>query len=679
MVLIKTMKADLKETNNKEKGGETNEKISRSMREENRKMQSSCLKEVSQVCLHGCCPSPFLSAHEPQSKPSKLTSSSAACRRDFASKTTSSIFPNTHFTNHESLPTVQESFAEFTEAYPQYSDTYQVDQIRAQEYYHLSLSNHTCLDYLGIGLFSYSQLQKHESSTYRIASSSFPVPPQSPPLILDIPFFGVSYKTGNLKTQLLHGGPTSELESAIRKRIMTFLKISENDYCMVFTANKTSAFKLLAESYPFQSNRKLLTVYDYESEAIEAMANSSEKKGARVLSAEFSWPRLRIQSSKLRKMVVSKEKKKTKRGLFVFPLHSRMTGARYPYLWMSIAQENGWHVLIDACALGPKDMDSFGLSLCHPDFLICSFYKVFGENPSGFACLFAKKSAIPVLETSTSSGMVGLIPAEKLFRSATESPGTDTEVDKLATPGSISGPVPVQASQSGRLEDGKTYKIQHAEITEKLKGLGMTEISESEKPFEIIQEDNLKEKGEIECRGLDQVDSLGLVTISNRARCLINWLVNALLKLQHPNTKGIPLVRIYGPKIKFDRGAAIAFNVFDWKGEKVEPVLVQKLADRSNISLSYGFLHRIWFADKYQEEKDKVIERRRNEARVKDGNKRKDKNDMGIAVVTAALGFLANFQDIYKLWAFIAQFLDADFVEKERWRYTALNQKTIEV
>lgn len=447
---------------------------------------------------------------------------------------------------------------------------------------------------------------------------------------------------------------------------MAFLNISENDYCMVFTANKTSAFKLVAESYPFHSNRKLLTVYDYESEAVEAMANSSEKKGARVMSAQFSWPRLRIQSSNLRKMVVSKKNKK--RGLFVFPLHSRMTGARYPYLWMSIAQENGWHVLIDACALGPKDMDSFGLSLVRPDFLICSFYKVFGENPSGFACLFAKKSTVPVLETSTSSGMVGLIPSDSLFRS-----GTDMESQTLATPSSVSVPVPVptQISQSGRFVEVKTHEIQHA-----------AEISEKLKAIVIVEEDNIEQKGEIEYRGLDQVDSLGLVTISNRARCLVNWLVNALLKLHHPNTKGIPLVRIYGPKIKFDRGPAIAFNIFDWKGEKVEPVLVQKLADRNNISLSYGFLHNMWFADKYQEEKDKVIERRGNngnEAKGTAGIKRKDKNGTGIAVVTAALGFLADFHDIYKLWVFIAQFLDADFVEKERWRYTALNQKTIEV
>ncbi|KAE8682344.1 small nuclear ribonucleoprotein [Hibiscus syriacus] len=526
-------------------------------------MEEDGKKLQSQACLRGCCPSPFLTSHDPQTKPSRPMNSSAACRRDFASKTSSSIFPNAQFSNHESLPSIHESFAEFTEAYPQYSDTVRVDQIRAQEYYHLSFSNHTCLDYLGTGLFSYSQLQKHESPTYRIPR--------------------------NLKTQLLHGGATSELESAIRTRIMSSLNVQENEYSMVFTANKTSAFKLVAESYPFQSNGNLLSVYDYESEAIEAMLNSSEKKGARVMSAEFSWPRLRIQSSKLRNMLVSKKKKqhqmKKRSGLFVFPLHSRMTGARYPYLWMTIAEENGWHVLIDACALGPKDMDSFGLSLFRPDFLICSFYKVFGDNPSGFACLFVKNSTIPMLETSITPGIIGLIPAEKL----TESPGTDAELENLS-------------SQFGRVE----------EVAEKLKGLEMIEV------------DNLKPKGEVECRGLDQVDSLGLLTISNRARCLVNWLLTALLKLQHPNTKGTPLVRIYGPKVRFDRGPAIAFNVFDWKGEKIEPVLVQKLADRSNISLSYGFLHHIWFADKYQEDKEKVMERS-NEPNSENGNKEKRK------------------------------------------------------
>lgn len=551
-----------------------------------------------------------------------------------------------------------------------------MDQIRAQEYYHLSQSNHTCLDYIGIGLFSSSQLHKQESSSQ---------------LNSDFPFFSISYKTGNLKTQLLHGGQESALESAMRNRIMDFLNISANDYSMVFTANRTSAFKLVAESYPYKTSRKLLTVYDYESEAVEGMIINSEKRGAKVMSAEFSWPRLRIQSAKLRKMVVSKRKKKKKRGLFVFPVHSRITGSRYPYVWMTMAQENGWHVLVDACALGPKDMDSFGLSLFQPDFLISSFYKIYGENPSGFACLFVKKSAISSLESSTSTGIVNLVPAKKLLQIAGDSSGTDTELeqisrlglqlDALGTASSFSGLISNHTTQTRRLErEGYESTEEGANRT----GLETSEIWESETQANLIKDKNSRSSRngdslEVVCRGLDQVDSLGLMMITNRARYLINWLVSSLRKLKHPNTEGFPLVKIYGPKIKFDRGPALAFNVFDWKGEKVEPVLVQKLADRNNISLSYGFLHHIWFSDKYAEEKGRILERREGGVKGMDANKLKAKSDLGISVVTAALGFLASFEDTYRLWAFVAQFLDADFVEKERWRYTALNQKTIEV
>ncbi|KAK9293218.1 hypothetical protein L1049_021207 [Liquidambar formosana] len=662
-------------------------------------MQSPCIRKATQVCLHGCCPNPILSLPEPTNRVSKSRSTFATSRRNFVVTTTSSFFPNAQFTNHESLPSLEESLIQFNKAYPQYSETHRVDQIRAKEYFHLSLSNSICLDYVGIGLFSHLQFQNQYSSTTAIASSSSSSAPPlqllSSPRYSDLPFFGMSYKSVNLKTQLLHGGQESKLESAIKKRIMGFLNISENDYCMVFTANRTSAFKLLAESYPFQSSQKLLPVYDYESEAVEAMISSSEKRGAKVMSTEFSWPRLNIHSAKLKKMVVSKRRnKKKKKGLFVFPLQSRMTGARYPYLWMSIAQENRWHVLLDACALGPKDMDSFGLSLFRPDFLICSFYKVFGENPSGFGCLFVKKSTVPVLEDSVSAGIVSLVPAKKLFRLPDESSGTDTELEliykfgipenELSTSSSFSGPISTQKRQSKSFEDGEIPQLQKTEANAKHKGLETSKIVESEKPADSVQHGDTKISGkgslEIECRGLDHVDSLGLIMISSRARYLTNWLVNALMKLQHPNTEeGISLVRIYGPKIKFDRAPALAFNVFDWKGEKVEPALVQKLADRNNISLSYGFLHQIWFSDKYQEQKENVMERRASEAQGMVGNQRKDKADLGIAVVTAAFGFLANFEDVYRLWAFVAQFLDADFVEKERWRYTALNQKTIEI
>lgn len=628
-------------------------------------MDNLSQNETSQTCPHQCCcnVSIFNSPNSQNTKP-KHRNSSSECRRTFASSTTSSVFPNTHFTNHESLPSFQESFNEFNKVYPQYSETEKVDHVRDKEYSHLSFSNHTCLDYIGIGLFSYSQMQQYHDtskSTHRKTQESLPQ-------FSDMPFFSISCKTGNLKTLLLHGGKDSEFESAMRKRIMNYLNISENDYFMVFTANRTSAFKLVADCYNFQKSRKLLTVYDHESEAVEAMISSSEKRGAKALSAEFSWPRLRIQSTKLRKMIVSKRKKKKNKGLFVLPLHSRVTGARYPYIWISIAKENGWNVLVDACALGPKDMDCFGLSLFQPDFLICSCYKVFGENPSGFGCLFIKKSATSILETNSSVGIVNLVQEKKQQDSILTLHLDEEEPFYMTSLSSM-----IQTSQPAKFVEGESSEIKIVEAPSVSKPSEICEIEEVEKQVQIhekgVKESDKNEHFDIECRCLDQVDSLGLLLINDRARYLINWLVNSMLKLKHPNTEGVSLVTIYGPKVKFDRGPAIAFNIFDWKGEKVEPVLVQKLADRSNISISYGLLHHIWFADKYADEKGRVLKE----------NKKKDNEKVGITVVTAALGFLANFDDIYKLWCFVARFLDADFVEKERWRYTALNQKTVEV
>lgn len=644
-------------------------------------LHSPGLREATQAFVQGCCSNPSSNMPELSNTTTpKPTGTLAACRRNFIESTDSFFFPNTQFTNHESLPSMKESFTQFRKAFPQFSETNKVDLIRATEYNHLSLSNHVCLDYLGIGLFSHSQTIPDCSSS----SSSSP-----PPQCSDFPFFSTLYKSVNLKTQLLHGDHSSELESAIKKRIMDFLNISEDDYCMVFTTNRSSAFKLVAESYPFRSSRKLLTVYDYESEAVEGMINTSEKRGAEVISAEFKWPRLRIHSEKLRKMLVRKKKQKRHRGLFVFPLQSRITGTSYSFQWMRTAQENGWHVLLDACALGPKDMNSFGLSLLHPDFLVCSFYKVFGENPTGFGCLFVKKSIIPILEDSTSTGMVNIVPSDMLFRSSQSSPGTDTELEQafsmgadeagVANPSSLVHNTSVQTKVPAELKVKKLsdYEMQSSKFSRNANG----KTKEVGKSVLLTVQEKKPELGangslEIKCRGLDHVDSLGLVQISNRMRCLINWLINALIKLQHPHTENkISLVRIYGPKVKFDRGPALAFNVYDWKGEKVEPVLVQKLADRSNISLSNGFLHQIWFSDNYEEEKERVLESRCEE---KERNKNK-KTCNGITVLTAALGFLANFEDTYRLWSFIARFLDADFVEKERWRYTALNQKTVEV
>ena len=54
----------------------------------------------------------------------------------------------------------------------------------------------------------------------------------------------------------------------------------------------------------------------------------------------------------------------------MFPVQYGVTGAKYSYQWIELAQQNNWHVLLDAGALGPKDMDPLGLSLFRPYFII---------------------------------------------------------------------------------------------------------------------------------------------------------------------------------------------------------------------------------------------------------------------------------------------------------------------
>ncbi|KAI9082766.1 hypothetical protein K1719_035340 [Acacia pycnantha] len=584
-------------------------------------MHSPCSGGVSSTpCFNGCFPSSILATSEESHADDTSVKESRSSGYDFVAATCSTLHPNAQFTNHEALPSLRESYLNFTKAYPLYSTTLKADQIRSQEYYHLNFSN-LCFDYTGYGLFSYAQQQQSCPATSMASSSSHP-----PPLLVPVqpPFFEISYKSVNLHSQVVYGGEESELESSIRERIMAFMNFSEDDYSLVFTANHISAFKLLADSFQFTPNGSLLTVYDHKSDSLDEMIKSCNKQGTtNIMSAEFSWPDLRINIKKLRKTILSKRDKK-KRGIFVFPVHSRVTGSPYSYMWMSMAQENGWHVLLDACSLAPKEMDTLGLSFFKPDFLVCSFYKVFGDNPSGFGCLFVKKSSISALNdspSSTSIGIVSLIPA--LRKPETLSDEEEIESEPQPDPKSSK-----RIETCGRLE--------------------------------------------IELRGLDQAEEVGLIGISNRGRYLVNWLVRALMSLQHPNSEtGLPLIKIYGSKINSHRGHAIAFNVFDWKGEKIDPFLVQKLADRNNISLGNATLQNVKMNEQEWCEVEGTGQPRKKKTMMK--------QDCGISVLTASLNFLTSFEDVYKLWSFISRFLDADFLEKERWRYVALNQETLEV
>ncbi|KAK7309239.1 hypothetical protein RJT34_05803 [Clitoria ternatea] len=826
------------------------------------------------------------------------------------------------FESEDDIPTLQEAFSKFLTMYPKYQSSEKVDQLRCDEYSHLSPK--VCLDYCGFGLFSFVQtLHYWESCT-----------------------FSLSEITANLCNHALYGGADrGTVEHDIKSRIMEYLNIPENEYGLVFTVSRGSAFKLLAESYPFHTNKKLLTMFDHESQSVAWMAQSAREKGAKVYSAWFKWPTLKLCSTDLRKQISIKKRRKkdSAAGLFVFPVQSRVTGAKYSYQWMALAQQNNWHVLLDAGSLGPKDMDSLGLSLFRPDFIITSFYRVFGYDPTGFGCLLIKKSVMASLQNqsgSTGCGMVKITPEFPLYLSdsvdgldglagieddedvgddgekasetrqgsqlpafsgaftpaqvrdvfetemdqdSSERDGTSTifeETESVSVGEVMKSPVfsedessensfwidlgqsPLGSDIAGQVKKQKvtsplppfwfsgrrnqkrkspkpTSKIhsspmyddrevnlgphdeQHvlsfdsavlsmsqeldrvkevpeedhvtednhysrngngldhlyvSEIQEEpgtskavnagsaaLKGSRLnnsTSIAqhhsmengstseicpdvkesairrETEGEFRLLgrregnryggggrffgleenepnskgrrvsfsMEDNQKEylshslepgdisatslddgevtsdgeygdgqdwgrrEPEISCRNLDHVNMLGLNKTTFRLRFLVNWLVTSLLQLKLSVSDGddkVNLVHIYGPKIKYERGAAVAFNIWDKTKGLINPEIVQKLAEKEGISLGIGFLSHIRILDNSRQHRGALNVEDTTLCKPMENGWRDGKGGfVRLEVVTASLGFLTNFEDVYKLWAFVAKFLNPVFIQE---------------
>ncbi|KAE8707065.1 prolyl endopeptidase-like isoform X1 [Hibiscus syriacus] len=824
------------------------------------------------------------------------------------------------FESEDSIPDLHEAFNKFLTMYPKYQSSEKIDQLRSDEYAHLSPK--VCLDYCGFGLFSYVQtLHYWESST-----------------------FSLSEITANLSNHALYGGAEKgTVEYDLKSRIMDYLNIPEHEYGLVFTVSRGSAFKLLADSYPFHTNKKLLTMFDYESQSVNWMAQSAREKGAKVNSAWFKWPTLKLCSTDLRKRISNKKKRKKDSavGLFVFPVQSRVTGAKYSYQWMALAQQNNWHVLLDAGSLGPKDMDSLGLSLFRPDFIITSFYRVFGYDPTGFGCLLIKKSVMGSLQNQsgfTGSGIVKITPEYPLYLSdsvdgldglggiedkevgangdkpsesrlgsqlpafsgaytsaqvrdvfetemdqdnSSDRDGASTifeETESISVGEVMKSPVfsedessdnsfwidlgqsPLGSDNAGQLNkpkiaspippfwfsgrknhkqlspkpttkiygspisddkdanlghddhvlsfDAAVLSVSHEldrvkEISEEGQFAGMngrshnhkkasdhtrvleieeeqsnsnalavgsvsgsaingarlnnssvfqnnglgngstseiaSEIKESairretEGEFRLLgrregnkyngsrflgleddhpsrgrrvsfsTEDTRKEhlrhtlepevsvtslddedytsdgeygdgqdwdrrEPEIICQHLDHVNMLGLNKTTLRLRFLINWLVTSLLQLKLPNPdgdSGVNLVYIYGPKIKYERGAAVAFNVRDRNKGLINPEIVQKLAEREGISLGIGFLNHIRILDNQRQQQGALNLNDTTLCQPMENGRHDAKSGfIRVEVVTASLSFLTNFEDVYKLWAFVAKFLNPAFIRE---------------
>src|SRR5688500_16226586 len=125
----------------------------------------------------------------------------------------------------------------FAAAYPSYSLTASLDDVRRREYPQLDAQGHIYLDYTAANLPPRSLITRH----------------------------------ANLLREQIIGNPhssnpasslTMELIERTRRAVLAFFNASPQEWVVVFTANATQALKLVGESYPFERGSEYLLTFD---------------------------------------------------------------------------------------------------------------------------------------------------------------------------------------------------------------------------------------------------------------------------------------------------------------------------------------------------------------------------------------------------------------------------------
>ena len=137
---------------------------------------------------------------------------------------------------------------------------------------------------------------------------------------------------------------------------------------------------------------------------------------------------------------------------------------------------------------------------------------------------------------------------------------------------------------------------------------------------------------------------------------LAGWLIEHMAALEHSN--GRPVVRIYGPADTNMRGATVAFNVYDARGDTIDHLTVEQRANEMNISLRTGC-----FCNPGAGElalglsKDDMIQCLDHPgSRMSLNEFRQCIDGKSTGAVRVSLGLVSNFEDVARFLGFLDQF-----------------------
>ena len=291
--------------------------------------------------------------------------------------------------------------------FPEYAQTVSLDELRATEYSRLDATGHAYLDYTGGGLYAECQVSEHNR-------------------LLREGLFGNPHSR-NPTSQA-----TTDLVERARAKVLEFFHASADEYVAIFTANASTALKLVGESYPFAAGDQYLLTFDNHNSV------NGIREYARARQAEISYVPLNLPEMRVDEAVLERQWKQARAGghnLFAYPAQSNFSGVQHPLAWIERAQAAGWDVLLDAAAFVATNR--LDLSACKPDYVTLSFYKMFGY-PTGIGCLLARREALRKLHRPWFAGgtiTVASVQGDRYFM-ADGAPGfEDGTLDYLSIPG----------------------------------------------------------------------------------------------------------------------------------------------------------------------------------------------------------------------------------------------------
>ena len=458
----------------------------------------------------------------------------------------------------------------FLASHPDYATTFALDDLRTTQYSRLDAQDQVYLDYTGGGLHAASQVHEHAQM---LSEQVLGNPHSASPSSMEM---------------------TRRVEQA-RAAVLEYFN-GTGEYTAIFALNASGALKLVGESYPFSPGGKLLLTADNHN-SVNGIREYARCKGVAVTYAPLTRPELRIDQSAMQSLLEQADP--TQANLMAFPAQSNFSGVKHALDLVARAQEKSWHVLLDAAAFVPTNR--LDLQVVSPDFVVLSFYKMFGY-PTGVGCLLVRNSTLKALRRPWFGG------------------GTVN----FAT---VQGQLHVLSKGEAGFEDGTLNYL----------GIPAVEI------------------------GLRHLQKVGIQTIQTRVNCLTDWLIRQLLALSHSN--GRPMVRLYGPANMVMRGGTVTMNFYDPSGHLFDYRRIEELAGDAGISLRTGCFCNPGAGETAEDlsEEDMQVGIARAGADinlVRFSHALQERGGKSAGAIRVSTGIASNFRDIERFLDFVGGFRD---------------------